>query len=68
MAADASEFFRFDPAAVELFVRRQRKINALARAWVQLPQVIESTVPVGVARSLIEASEDNLARLTQALR
>lgn len=56
-----------DARAVEAFVRRQRKINALARAWVQLPQVVDSTVPIGVAKALIEASDENLTRLTQAL-
>lgn len=56
-----------DATLVADYVRRQGRINALARAWSELPQVVESTVPLGVAKTLIESSDENLARLKKAL-
>lgn len=52
---------------VRRFVRRQRRILELARGWLELPQVVAVTPALGVARSLLEASEENLGRLAQGL-
>jgi len=53
-----------DAAAVRLYVRQQRRLNAMARAWLDSEQARRSNAPLGVATTLLEAMEDALARLS----
>lgn len=57
-----------DASIVRAFVARQRRLNAIAREWLQLPQVQSSAAPLGTARVLIDASDDNLSRLNEAIQ
>jgi hypothetical protein len=57
-----------DASIVRAFAARQRRLNAIAREWLKLPQVQNSTAPLGTAGTLITASEHNVTKLLESIR
>jgi hypothetical protein len=56
-----------EAAIVLAFLRRQRRLNSMARAWIELPQVVDSGAPITVARTLVESADENAQMLLAAL-